>query len=94
MSYFVVRHTVEDYAKWKPVFDSDAVNRKAAGCQGGQLLRNAENPNDVMVVWKWDNLDNARRFATSPGLREKMHDAGVVGRPDLYFLEHIEDLAV
>jgi hypothetical protein len=36
MSYFIVRHTVEDYNKWKPAFDEDGKTRAAAGSQGGR----------------------------------------------------------
>ena len=31
MPYALVRHKVEDYARWKPVFDDDAENREAGG---------------------------------------------------------------
>ena len=41
MPYVLVRHKIEDYAKWKPVFDEDATARRASGSKGGQLFRNA-----------------------------------------------------
>jgi hypothetical protein len=38
MPYTLIRHKVEDYARWKPVFDEDAPNREASGSKGGYLL--------------------------------------------------------
>ncbi len=93
MSYVVVHHTVEDFAKWKPFFDSDTAARKAAGSQGGQLLRGSDNPNEIVIIFKWDSVENAHEFVGSPALREIMQKAGVIGRPDMYFMEEVEQLS-
>jgi len=91
MSQFVVIHTVEDYEQWKKVFDEDASRRKSLGSKGGRLYRSADNPNEMTIVWDWESLEKARQFATSPDLREVMEKAGVVGMPQVIFLEEIED---
>ena len=39
MVYVVVKHKVEDYSRWKPVFDEHGPTREKAGCKGGQLFR-------------------------------------------------------
>ena len=93
MAYLIVRHTVEDYGKWKPVFDQHGSVRKAAGSKGVQLLRSADNPNDVTMLFEWDSLEHARAFTESPDLRAVMQRAGVVGRPDISFLEGVEQQA-
>ena len=90
MSYVIVHHMVEDFARWKPFFDGDADARRAHGSQGCQLMRGADNPNEVVIVFKWDSLENARRFTQMPALREIMQQAGVVTMPDFYFLEEVE----
>jgi hypothetical protein len=90
--YTLVRHKVEDYARWKPVFDEDAANREASGSRGGYLFRNADDPNELLILFEWDELDNVRQFGQSEDLREKMQQAGVADRPAIYFLEEIERL--
>jgi quinol monooxygenase YgiN len=90
MHYLLVRHTVEDYARWKPFFDGHAATRKAAGCQGGVLCRSADNPNQITLLFEWDDLANARQFAQSQDLRETMMKAGVIGMPDISFLDGME----
>ena len=90
MPYILVRHKVEDYAKWKTIFDEDGVNRKAGGSRGSQLFRNADNPNELIILMEWDDLGKARQFTQSPGLREAMERAGVADQPDIYFLDEVE----
>ena len=93
MPYLLVRHTVKDYAKWKPFFDEHQLTRKKSGSKGGHIYRNSQNPNEIIVVFEWDTLDNARKFAESADLREQMEKAGVIGKPDVYFLEHVESFS-
>ncbi len=90
MPYILVRHKVEDYAKWKPMFDEDGVNRKAAGSKGSHLFRNADDPNELFVLLDWDDLGKAKQFTQSPALRETMERAGVIDHPDIYFLDEVE----
>ena len=92
MPYALVRHKVEDYARWKPIFDKDAANRQASGSMGGYLFRNADDPNELVPLFEWDDLEKVRRFGQSDELRQKMQQAGVADRPDFYFLEEIERL--
>ena len=90
MSYLVIRHKVKDYAKWKPMFDGHAPTRKAQGCKGGQLLRSIDKPSEVVIIFEWDNLDKARAFTQSDDLRKTMEKAGVIGKPEFFFLEESE----
>lgn len=92
MPYVIMRTKVEDYARWKPIFDEDSGNRKAGGSQGGQLFRNTQNPNEVIIIFEWDSLENARQFSHSPALMRKMQESGVIGQPDIFFLEKVEDV--
>ena len=89
--YVIVKYKVADYARWKPIFDADGANRQAGGCKGGQLFRSADDPNEVVMLFEWD-LEQARQFSQSEELRAKMQEAGVLGPPDFYFLEEIEQL--
>ena len=90
MPFILVRHKVEDYARWKPVFDDHTATRGAGGSKGGRLFRNSDDPNEVIVLLEWDDLEKARQFAGSDDLRETMQRAGVSDRPDVYFLDEVE----
>jgi hypothetical protein len=41
---------VQDYGKWKAAFDAHGATRKASGSKGGRLLRNAEDPNELVIL--------------------------------------------
>jgi heme-degrading monooxygenase HmoA len=89
MAYVLIRHKVEDYTRWKPAFDAHGATRKASGSKGGRLLRSAEDPNELVILLEWDNLQKARQFAQPYALRNTMQRA-VVGKPEVYFLEELE----
>jgi hypothetical protein len=51
MPYLLVRHKVEDYERWKPVFDHDhGATREQSGSKGGRILRNADDPNELVIL--------------------------------------------
>jgi len=90
MSFMLVRHKVKDFDKWKPLYDDHAVVRKESGSKGAHLFRNADNPNEVLILFEWESLGKARKFAESENLRQKMQEAGVLEMPDIYFLNEVE----
>jgi heme-degrading monooxygenase HmoA len=90
MPYVLVRHKVQDYAKWRPVFDEHGVTRKASGSKGGYLFRSADDPNDLVILLEWTDVKRARQFVESDDLRQAMQRAGVSGQPEIHFLEELE----
>ncbi len=90
MPALLIRHTVTDYAAWEPVFHEQDTTRHAHGCRGARPFRNASNPNELLILLDWDDLERAHLFAQSDDLREAMTRAGVADEPDLWFLEEID----
>ena len=90
MPALLIRHKVNDFEKWKPVFDELDATRRAHGCQGGWIFRNDYEPSETFVLLKWDDLDRARLFVQSDDLRDAMNQGGVVDEPDFWFLEDTE----
>ena len=90
MPYMVVRHKVQNFARWKQVFDEHGGARKSGGSRGGQLFRSADDPNEVMVLLECDSLENARRFVNSEDLGKTKERAGVADRPDIYFVDEVD----
>jgi heme-degrading monooxygenase HmoA len=87
MIHMLIRHKVADFAKWKPVYDAHASARQSAGLKEEHLLRNADDPNEVILLFSAQDLDKAKAFAASDDLRQAMQKAGVSDKPDVYFLE-------
>ena len=86
MNYLLIRHKVADFDKWKPVYEAHAPARQKAGLKEAQLLRNLEDPNEVVLLFEADDLDATREFVASSDLRDAMKRSDVVDKPDVYFL--------
>ncbi len=90
MPFLIVRHKVKDFAKWKPFFDEHGAVRKKSGSKSARVFRNANDSSEVLILFEWDDLKRAQAFAESADLRDTMERAGVVDRPDLFFVDEIE----
>lgn len=85
----LVQHKVKDFAAWKQVFDSAYDLRTSNGELANQIYRDASDPNRLTVVFKWDSLANAQKYANSPELKAAMEKAGVEGPPNVHFLNEV-----
>ena len=90
MAYMLVKHKVEDYKKWKTVYDGHESIRKKSGSKGAHLFRGKDNSNELVILFEWDSVENAKKFAASQDLRETMQKAGVVEMPDIFYLDEVQ----
>jgi hypothetical protein len=86
LSYMLVRHKVKDFTAWKRVFDAHLPKRIEAGITEKYLFRSEKDMNEVITLYEVRDLVLARKFAESTDLRETMEKAGVIDKPDIYFL--------
>src|SRR5689334_7913627 len=94
MPVSMIRHKVRNYAQWKPIYDQHRSVRRSSGCVSEQLYAEATDPNLLTVILEWDDLEKARKFGQSEDLKKTMQNAGVVGQPEITFLEPIEKHAL
>jgi hypothetical protein len=87
MAHLFVRHKVKDYPAWKKVFDGFIGTRRSGGEKNYQIFHPDNEANNVLALFEWDNIENAKKFAHSSELKEAMGNAGVVEQPEIYFLE-------
>lgn len=87
--WLVVTHKVEDFAHWKPVFDSTAALKRGYGWKQSQVFAIDGDPNNVMVMEEFDSVKHAKAFASSPALKSAMSKAGVVGPPEIRFANKV-----
>jgi quinol monooxygenase YgiN len=90
MKYVLIIHEVENYQKWKQIFDNAAGIRKKAGEISYQLLKYEHDSNQIVHFSAWVSLENAKQFFESPELVEIRKVAGVKA-PQFIYLEKIED---
>jgi len=87
--FVLIIHEVEDYAKWKAIFDDAATIRRDAGEIDYQLLSYENDERRVVHFSRWTSLDCARNFFESPRLIEIRRKAGVRA-PEFLYLDQIE----
>src|ERR1017187_4280090 len=75
MAHLLVRHKVDDFDRWKAVFDGHAAAQRTAGITVTHVMRNVED------------VERAKAFVFSPQVPGSQEESGVLDRPDIYFLE-------
>jgi hypothetical protein len=78
-----VRHTVEDYAAWRKVYDETEVLRAQYGCTAQRVMQLPADGNDLFITHEFPTVEQAEGFAHDPSLREAMGRAGVRGVPQI-----------
>ena len=91
MAWTHVRHRVEDYPKWKEVFDSTAEYKRSHGWKGYRIHTIEGDNNYLLVMEEFETEDQVREFIGSDYLRDAMGRAGVSDQPDILVVELLEE---
>src|SRR5215216_5602317 len=91
MAWTHVRHRVEDYSKWKEVFDSTAEYKRSHGWKGYRIHAIEGDNNHLLVMEEFETEDQAREFLGSDYLKDVMSSAGVSDQPDILVVEELEE---
>ncbi len=76
MIYLIGELKVENFDKWKPVFNERSTARKENGEEEAHLFRNSDDPHDVEILFKWDNKENAKKYMESESVQKTLENAG------------------
>lgn len=90
MIIMAVNHDVEDYERFKAVFDGFPPSK--GGALFHRLNRNVANPNNITVVAGFESLDAATSFRDDPALADAMGRAGIVGAPRIEMYTEVESV--
>ena len=53
---------IEDYKKWKQVFDEHGQVRKNKGSKGAIIYGSSNDPDELVIITEWENLEDAKNF--------------------------------
>ncbi len=94
MAFILFKERVKDLAKWKEIYDSRQKNCVEAGIIDKYVLRGATDDNEVILLREEKDMGRAKAFIEAPQLRDAMEKSGVIGKPDIYFInDEYRDLA-
>ena len=77
---------VPDYDVWKAAFLLDETDRKEAGLHATPY-RSLDDSNHVLIIGTAPSKEAFMTFFSNPELQERIKATGVVGPPDITFLE-------
>ncbi len=66
MIYLFIRQHIVDYTRWKEGFDNHLAARQAGGTTNKAfVIRNVDDPHEIIVVLGWRDLVQVRTFIQS-----------------------------
>ena len=72
---------VKDFNAWQTSYNGNEKNRTSAGITNRKLFRNADDPNDVLVLQDVADVSKARTWYGSREMKSMMATRGVMGSP-------------
>ena len=86
MTILMIEYHVEDFNRWKAVFDSDPMDRTSHGVIKHRIDRDPDDPNHHMLRMEFAGAEQAKAFrqALAPMWE-------VSGAAQAWILEHVEE---
>ena len=81
----IIKQKVANFAKWFPGYEAHDSARVAYGLHNFVVGRGIKDSNMVLVALHVDDTTKAKEFAMSPGLKDAMKKAGVIGKPTFFY---------
>ena len=89
MVYLITKLKIENFDKWKHVFDERAITRKEAGSKKALLFRNLDDSTEAEILFEWDNKENAQAYMESDIVKKVLNNASAK-LTDTVYLDKIE----
>ncbi|OGO32828.1 MAG: hypothetical protein A2Z16_03905 [Chloroflexi bacterium RBG_16_54_18] len=93
MVHTLVLVKCEDFEKWWAVFQESSNLRKSFGSQGAQVFRVQGEPGAGVILAEYADLEKAKSMFQSQEYRQAIQHAGVIGIPEVRFLDEVGKLA-
>ena len=90
-TYMFACAKIEDFAKWKSIYDEDVKLRDDAGLKERYIFTCAEDPKHIALLFAVDSIEKAKAFLESPEIREQMKKATIVGDPEIRFFHKVHE---
>jgi hypothetical protein len=85
-NYLTINAKVSGIDTFRKGYAMDKADRQAASLTDLGLMQNADDPNDILLLWSLDDVAKVNAFLQSPKLAEhQVKNAGVVSAPVVRF---------
>lgn len=93
MAYVLTQFTVKDFIQWKVLFDEFVPIRKHHSSKGARAFRVLGDPNAVVVLTEFEDIDQAIEMYQSQEFKDAIERAGVLGTEAVKLLEEVDRLS-
>jgi hypothetical protein len=76
-----IRHRVQDYERWRRVYDEFTQANPSGVTVEPAVYRSVEDPNELLVIHRFGSPDEVKPWLDDKGRRQAMIAAGVIGTP-------------
>jgi quinol monooxygenase YgiN len=73
--YFIVKRKLKDYASWKSMLQDKGLRREK-GSKGATVYRNAKKPDEVFLVFEWDDHKSYLDYINLPEVQKALSETG------------------
>ncbi len=81
----IVRYKVRDYDSWFESFISREPQMRQMGIQGINVRQTLDDPNDVILNFRFGDLERFRQVMRDPQTRALMESDGVISEAEIVF---------
>lgn len=92
MATVLTEFSVKDFIQWKVLFDEYVHTRKQHSSKGARAFRVIGNPNAVVVLTEFEDIDQAIEMYESQDFKDSIQRAGVIGTESVKLLEEVDRL--
>lgn len=86
MTSILIQVKVQDYTKWRAVYDENASSRASHGMGWGKVYRNSDDANSIAIFLEITDMEKARAYADSDELKQAQMKGGVIPPPTVTWL--------
>jgi hypothetical protein len=76
---------VKDFNAWRTSYQANDKGRASAGITNGKVFRNADDPNEVLVLQDVTDVAKVRTWLDSQDMKTAFEKSGVIGSPSIRF---------
>ena len=80
-----IHFKVKDFNAFRASYNEHEKSRQTAGITNGRVFRNADDPNEVVILQDVADVAKARTWFGSDDLKAAMQKSGVIGSPSIRF---------
>ena len=87
----IIKRKLKDYDTWKKVVSNLDGLRKQYGSKGLTAYRNAKDPNEVYLIFEWDDGKPYASYLNLPEVKKALADTGTTEVVEVSETFHLEE---